>query len=84
MKTTAYEFERNQYGYGVFALTIEDGKVLKREKLVEYDFLIIAVTKLSNMLMATLPDTLKPSTRTGEALPAKKADEANRSNSPTK
>jgi hypothetical protein len=75
METIAYEIERNHHGYGVYELTLEDGVTKRREKIIEHDFLVIALNKLSNLLFTTLPDTLKTSTPTGEAVPAK-ADQA--------
>jgi len=73
MRIKAYEVRKAQGGYGVFELSILDGKVVSETKLVEYDFLLIAIAKLTNYLHSTCPEQKlyqKPSTRKDDALPS--------------
>lgn len=72
MRIKAFEIRKAYGGYGVFELGIVDNKVVSETKLVEYDFLLIALSKLTAYLHNTCPDQkiYKPSTRKDEALPA--------------
>lgn len=56
MRIKAYEVRKAQGGYGVFELGIRDGKVISETKLVEYDFLMIALSKLTAYLHNVCPD----------------------------
>lgn len=73
MRAKAYEIRKAQGGYGVFELGIVDNRVVSETKLVEYDFLLIALTKLTAYLSISCPEQKiyqKPSTRKDDALPA--------------
>lgn len=72
MRKKVYEVRKAQGGYGVFELGVVDNKIVSETKLAEYDFLLIAVSKLSAYLHNTLPDqkVYKPSTRKDDALPS--------------
>lgn len=56
MRIKGYEIRKAHGGYGVFELGIVDNKVISETKLAEYDFLLIAISKLSTYLHATCPD----------------------------
>lgn len=72
MRIKAYEIRKAHGGYGVFELGIVDNRVVSEAKIAEYDFLLIALSKLSAYLSITCPEQklYKPSTRKDEALPA--------------
>lgn len=76
MKRTAYELVRSSVGYSVYELTIEEGKVLRRRKMIEDDFLTISVMKLSNHLYNTAPDNLKPVPVQADRAVAEKSEQA--------
>lgn len=73
MRIKAYEVRKAHGGYGVFELGIVDNKVVSETKLVEYDFLIIALSKLTAYLHNSCPDQklyLKPVPVKDQALPS--------------
>lgn len=72
MRAKAYEIRKAQGGYGVFELGIVDNRVVSETKMVEYDFLLIALTKLTAYLSISCPEQkiYKPAPVKDLALPA--------------
>jgi hypothetical protein len=72
MRAKAYEIRKAQGGYGVFELGILDSRVVSETKIAEYDFLLIALTKLTAYLSIRCPEQkiYKPAPVKDLALPA--------------
>lgn len=56
MRIKAYEIRKAHGGYGIFELGIVDNKVISETRIAEYDFLIIALAKLTTYLQITCPE----------------------------
>ena len=75
MRIKAYEIRKAHGGYGVFELGIDNNKVISETKIAEYDFLLIAISKLSAYLSITCPEQKiyqnpVPNSKLDQALPS--------------